>query len=336
MQAFSRALLLLQEPMTLDDLPARFISVLSLVAPGHFFHISLTKPGVGAVDAFMNLPAHRELLALAERRDELLAMPGVHDVAFYRRADKGPVSFYDLMSRPELERTVLWEAFCKPLDLVHDLSVNFFSSPRIFYTISTSRDTKPYTDGERALLALLQPHLAQRFHLLMLAQPSHPLAGMSGCPLDACWLLADGRGRVLRFGPGAERLLRALGVGACAALPAGWREWLAGCLKVAKFGGGAGTLAVSGPNAAATVYCVPNPAGGEHRLYLQKKQRSFASLTLREKEVAAWLAKGKTNPEIAVILGVKRATVKNHVESILAKLGCENRLGVGYALGGLA
>ena len=48
-------------------------------------------------------------------------------------------------------------------------------------------------------------------------------------------------------------------------------------------------------------------------------------LTAREAEVLYWIAYGKTNPEIAIILGVAPTTMKKHVQSILAKLGVESR-----------
>lgn len=48
-------------------------------------------------------------------------------------------------------------------------------------------------------------------------------------------------------------------------------------------------------------------------------------LTPRELEVAHWLARGKSNPEIATILASNQRTVEKHVERILAKLGVENR-----------
>ena len=49
------------------------------------------------------------------------------------------------------------------------------------------------------------------------------------------------------------------------------------------------------------------------------------SLTPRETEVAIWIAQGKTNPEIATILGSSSRTVEKHVEKVLEKLGVENR-----------
>ena len=48
-------------------------------------------------------------------------------------------------------------------------------------------------------------------------------------------------------------------------------------------------------------------------------------LSDREADVMQWLADGKTNGEIADILSISTGTVNKHVESILKKLGVENR-----------
>jgi len=48
-------------------------------------------------------------------------------------------------------------------------------------------------------------------------------------------------------------------------------------------------------------------------------------LTPREAEILLWVAQGKTNPEIATILGIGLTTVKKHLEATFAKLGVENR-----------
>ena len=47
--------------------------------------------------------------------------------------------------------------------------------------------------------------------------------------------------------------------------------------------------------------------------------------TPRESEIAIWLAEGKSNPEIAAILGLSPRTVEKNVEKILEKLEVENR-----------
>ena len=49
------------------------------------------------------------------------------------------------------------------------------------------------------------------------------------------------------------------------------------------------------------------------------------SLTPRAAETLLWLAQGKTNPDIATILGITESTIKKHVQEIFKKLGVETR-----------
>jgi DNA-binding CsgD family transcriptional regulator len=48
-------------------------------------------------------------------------------------------------------------------------------------------------------------------------------------------------------------------------------------------------------------------------------------LSARECEVLQWLAQGKSNSEIALLLDIRPATVKKHLANLYAKLGVENR-----------
>ncbi|MEZ5729046.1 MAG: helix-turn-helix transcriptional regulator [Burkholderiaceae bacterium] len=50
-----------------------------------------------------------------------------------------------------------------------------------------------------------------------------------------------------------------------------------------------------------------------------------ASLTPRESEVLVWVARGKTNRDIADILGMSPRTVNKHLEHVFEKLGVETR-----------
>jgi DNA-binding CsgD family transcriptional regulator len=52
---------------------------------------------------------------------------------------------------------------------------------------------------------------------------------------------------------------------------------------------------------------------------------TMLGLTCREAEVALWLAEGKTNAEISMILNIGVRTVDKHLEHILDKLRVENR-----------
>jgi DNA-binding CsgD family transcriptional regulator len=48
-------------------------------------------------------------------------------------------------------------------------------------------------------------------------------------------------------------------------------------------------------------------------------------LTPREAEVLIWVAQGKSNPEIATIIGAAANTIKVHPAHIFEKLGADNR-----------
>ncbi|MGV3663900.1 MAG: helix-turn-helix domain-containing protein [Prosthecobacter sp.] len=49
------------------------------------------------------------------------------------------------------------------------------------------------------------------------------------------------------------------------------------------------------------------------------------SLTRRQAEVLHWIAEGKTNEEIGLILGLSFHTVKNHVSQLFQRLGVPGR-----------
>ena len=57
---------------------------------------------------------------------------------------------------------------------------------------------------------------------------------------------------------------------------------------------------------------------------LESPPNSFG-LTRREVEVLSWIAQGKTNCEIGMIINASTGTICKHVEHILAKLHVENR-----------
>ena len=72
---------------------------------------------------------------------------------------------------------------------------------------------------------------------------------------------------------------------------------------------------------------------GETMMILQRRDPAAqaddrlanASLTPRETEVLSWVAKGKTNRDIAEILGMSPRTVNKHLEHVFEKLGVETR-----------
>jgi DNA-binding NarL/FixJ family response regulator len=67
-------------------------------------------------------------------------------------------------------------------------------------------------------------------------------------------------------------------------------------------------------------------AGVRHRHVRQRPKTGWAALTDTERRVAALVAEGRSNPDIAAKLYLSRRTVRNHVSHILAKLGLSSRV----------
>ena len=55
--------------------------------------------------------------------------------------------------------------------------------------------------------------------------------------------------------------------------------------------------------------------------------RTLPKLSEREREVLGWVARGKSNSDIAAIVGVSPETVKTHLQRIFAKLEVSDRVG---------
>jgi DNA-binding CsgD family transcriptional regulator len=72
---------------------------------------------------------------------------------------------------------------------------------------------------------------------------------------------------------------------------------------------------------------------GDRRLVVERTVDSLVleervaevPLTTREREVLAWVARGKTNAEIAELLWLAPSTVRKHLENVYAKLGVNTR-----------
>ena len=66
-------------------------------------------------------------------------------------------------------------------------------------------------------------------------------------------------------------------------------------------------------------------AGGFNPDFTSAKPLEQLGLTEREAEVLLWVAQGKSNGDIAIILGMAEPTVKRHLSNLFPKLGVEGR-----------
>jgi DNA-binding NarL/FixJ family response regulator len=185
--------------------------------------------------------------------------------------------------------------------------------------------TKPIVIEE--MLARIRVHLANA----RLTQSARAALDVSGRFL----LAVNRQGTIMWATPQAQKLLSA-NLAASAndelVLPDPMLQWLEQAQK-GKSGSKTPAMASFPDNEELRLQYMGKLGPNEFLLRLAKESSAnlpaeFSSelgLTTREGEVLAWLSKGKTNRDIAQILGLSPRTVDKHLEQIYAKLGVENR-----------
>jgi DNA-binding NarL/FixJ family response regulator len=183
--------------------------------------------------------------------------------------------------------------------------------------------TKPIAIEE--MLARIRVHLANA----RLTQSARAALDVSGRYL----LAVNGVGKIIWATPQAQKLLSdtlAADADDDSVLPDPMPQWLEQAQK-----GKPGPKAVAAfpGNELLKLQYMGKLGPNEFLLRLAKDSGADApaefsselGLTTREGEVLSWLSKGKTNRDIAQILGLSPRTVDKHLEQIYSKLGVENR-----------
>ncbi len=177
------------------------------------------------------------------------------------------------------------------------------------------------------MLARIRVHLANA----RMTQSARAALDVSGRYL----LAVNSKGRLMWATPQAQKLLSDTLSGNADedfALPEPMTQWLDQAQK-GKTGAKTATMASFPGNEALRLQYMGKLGPNEFLLRLAKDTSGdmpaeFSSelgLTTREGEVLSWLSKGKTNRDIAQILGLSPRTVDKHLEQIYSKLGVENR-----------
>ncbi|MBW8855313.1 MAG: response regulator transcription factor [Bradyrhizobium sp.] len=185
--------------------------------------------------------------------------------------------------------------------------------------------TKPIVVEE--MLARIRVHLANA----RLTQSARAALDVSGRYL----LAVNGVGKIMWATPQAQKLLSdALSAESDddVVLPDPIPQWLDQARK-GKAGSKAAIMTALPGNEQLRLQYMGRLGSNEFLLRLAKDSGTetpaeFSSelgLTTREGEVLSWLSKGKTNRDIAQILGLSPRTVDKHLEQIYSKLGVENR-----------
>jgi DNA-binding CsgD family transcriptional regulator len=263
-----------------------------------------------------------------------------HPLISHAEWDGSAVRMSDFLSRPRFHDLGLYQEFFRRLDLEHQMSIRLPATPALMVVVNVNRSRCEFSPRERVLMELLRPHLAQAYRTAeAMTELRRGLGlldhGVEGLGRGLVILSADGR---IRFATDqAERWLgryfpgRRPGHGQ---LPSALRRWVRREEKALRPADDAPPprrpLVVQDRAARLVLRLVSDGSRSlllleEHPRQVSRRALEAHGLTSREAEVLAWVAEGKTNPEIGAILGLSPRTIGNHLARVYARLGVETR-----------
>jgi DNA-binding CsgD family transcriptional regulator len=249
----------------------------------------------------------------------------------------------DFVTQRQLGRLPLYNEYYRVLAIRHQMVVFFESNGAIQRAISLKRSNRNFSERDRMVVNLLQPHFLQAYRnaqaltgLRIAASAMEKVQAASAKGI----LLLGRNGRIEWLSDLSRTWLREYcraeaGPGSCVPEPiAGWlaqnrerwRKPFQSRPAVAL------SLRASSGNPTINVDFAAEDQEGNISLVLTRNGSRgegthvhISVLTPRENEILGWIATGKSNPEIAAILGLSVRTVYKHVENMFPKLGVENR-----------
>lgn len=247
------------------------------------------------------------------------------------------IALSDARYAPAWEKTALRNEYFLPLGVTHQLSAKIHQEGAQRSVISLNRHRRDFTAQERALVTLLNPHIAQAWrNALAFTALREQLARSESEPgtMLAAVAVDPRRGTIRSLSPAAGRLLRRYFTADSSGggrLPETLAGWLGAQSKISASAPPGQPLVIR--QAASHLTVSPVAIRPAEILLLLREFRScpsafagsLAGLSPREGEILSWIIEGKRNSEIAVILAISLRTVEKHVEHILEKLGVETR-----------
>ena len=243
----------------------------------------------------------------------------------------------DALSADAFRATDLYNEYYRKIGIDHALAIPLYVDDATLVSFVLNRAGRDFTHEEVARLDQMRGWLAAMYrNARALARAAEAIAQLREIAEGEDWAVVrlDGRRRIRELAPRAGAMLAetcgGMRLSTGAPMPAIIDGWLS---RMAA--GGAPRLAfaplvLEGPHSQVTVRAMPEVAGTAEWLLLVRRGArvtgaGIPALTGREREVLEWVAAGKSDRQIAAIVGVSPRTVQKHLEHIYVKLGVENR-----------
>lgn len=248
----------------------------------------------------------------------------------------------DLASREQFQQTGLYRNLYRFLGIEHQLLMLVASPDAHWRAVVLNRRSHDFSDEEQCALEALWPHimLAQR-NLKRRARPREAGALEASTTESSGVIVITSTGAVTLCSEQARIWLAeyfdALFLMRGVTLPAAVLQWARQRVERESQGRGLRVerrdpLVVTRDERCLVLDLNVDHGKDMHLVTLEEVVLNAPApalealgLTLREAEVMSWVAQGKTNREVGLILGSSARTVQKHLEHIFQKLGVESR-----------
>ena len=342
-QDYQKLLIFLHElyiPGNLKDFSARILAAIPKL-------VAADIPGYCAIDFIQHqLLEGSPLPGVSSSHVKEVVNQHFHEhpwVAHYlKTGDLGVSKLSDFVSKQQLYRLKTYQTFLRPIGMEEPMGVILPHANSVNAdAVVLFRSERSFTERDRAILNLLQPHLMQArqtAHLFSRMQQENQqlhdslnVAGGVVLSKDGCIQLMTRKAEqwLRQYFP-----FRQMGQ----SLPEHLQRWVRYQQSLLSQNGSVSKprlpLKVEHEGKQLVTRFVHDPAQEQYLLLLEEEQQqpklsveSFELLGLskREAEVLYWVAKGKENLEIANICCVGVTTVRKHLEHIYQKLDVKTR-----------
>jgi DNA-binding CsgD family transcriptional regulator len=253
---------------------------------------------------------------------------------YARSGDPRVVKMSDFLTRGKFHSVGLYTDFYRRVGVEYQMALMLPAAPPLVIGIALNRGRPDFTEHERLLLNLIRPHLVQAYEnataVTTMAEKS--AAGMNAVDhLGRAAIVVTRHGRVRLISTVADQLFaRYFGSRRTGGLPECIKSWMEHQYSLLASMKPPVPLIVNREKERLIVRMLSDC--DQVLLHLTEQVTAICpqalqaqGLTTRESEVLAWVARGKTNSEVATILSVRLRTVKKHMERIFQKLGVESR-----------
>jgi DNA-binding CsgD family transcriptional regulator len=249
-------------------------------------------------------------------------------------AQGGSHRISDSLPDSTFRRTALYAEYYRRIGIEHAVAMPLFVERGMLVSFVLNRSGRDFGTDDCALLESVRGPLSVLYRQVRVAAQSRALVGRLRSWLDAEGWYEVEVDAALRIRRASRRALAMLGVAVPdaglrpgATLPPALANWL----SRSRFAGTAGAALVLHAGARSfALRALPAVAGDGFLLYVGEKELAVrssnaAALSPREREVVTWVATGKSDAQVAAILGISVRTVQKHLEHIYVKLGVEGR-----------